>query len=502
MKPYMHIGLQLVIKERVEGVAVKTMTKELRETEPFIHLFSTSIGYYFFDVNTDAIVKIPERTYKKLQSYQENETDEYINKLKRIGLLQPNRKRITKHPETDYLQYHFKTNLSTLLLQVTQNCNQRCDYCVYSGKYNNRTHSNVRMSFEMAQKGIDLILHSSLDAPQLFFGFYGGEPLLEIDLIKKCIEYIDKNIEGKKVQYNITTNATLLTEDIIELFSKHNVALLISIDGPADIHNKNRTFATGTGNTHSVIINNLKVIKHKYPKYFRDYVSFNTVLDGRNSFKYVDDFFTNNKLFNNSICSSTLIAENYAKDPPPVSEEYVEESRYASFLILLSVVGRLDGKNISKLFESNKSLLEHLRDDKKFGERMQLPFSSHHTGNCIPGINKLFLSVTGDFYPCEKVSECSKICKIGTIEDGFEIEKIKKLLNIENFTRKECQNCWAYESCTMCLAYADGLDELSRKLMLKRCDVIRSNAEEIFKDYCVCKEIEKQKENLQINKVV
>ena len=76
--------------------------------KPFIHLFQTKLGYYFFDVNTDTIVKIPEKTYQILNHLPDDYNDKLILKLKKTGLLLPNKKRITKHPETDYLPYIFK----------------------------------------------------------------------------------------------------------------------------------------------------------------------------------------------------------------------------------------------------------------------------------------------------------------------------------------------------------------------------------------------------------
>ena len=84
---------------------------------------------------------------------------------------------------------------------MTQQCNLRCEYCAYSGIYDNRTHSNKRMSFETAKKSIDFFLDHSRDSESIAFGFYGGEPLLEASLIEKCIDYINKNVEGKEVNY-------------------------------------------------------------------------------------------------------------------------------------------------------------------------------------------------------------------------------------------------------------------------------------------------------------
>lgn len=464
------------------------MTKYMNQ-KPFIHLFQTKLGYYFFDVNTDTIVKIPEKTYQILNHLPNNYNDKLILKLQKTGLLLPNKKRITKHPETDYLPYIFNSNLRTLLLQVTQNCNQRCNYCVYSGKYNNRIHSTNRMSFEMAKKGIDLILRHSKDTEILFFGFYGGEPLLEKELITQCIKYIEENGEGKTIQYSITTNGTLLTEDIVEFFVKHNVSLTISLDGPAEIHNKNRKFITGKGDPHSIIMKNLYIIKKRYPSYYKEHISFSTVLDGKSDFKCIDEFFSKNMLFDEKVIISVPISNNYSKSINKQSDQFIEDNRYALFLNLLAIVGRINEQDTSKLLKLQKEAITSSRNTKCFGDKKELSYCSHRNGGCIPGIHKLFLTTSGDFYSCEKVSECSNSCKIGNIEEGLDLYKICELSNLQLITEEECLNCWASEYCTICLAQADDMDGISKELILKKCPRVRCEIEDMLKDYCVCKEI-------------
>lgn len=467
------------------------MGTNLEEKKPFIHLFNTSIGYYFFDVNTDSIVNVSKEVYDKIRHYEENENDLELNKLKKAGLLQPNRKRYTAHSETEYIPFYFQRDLNTLVLQVTQNCNQRCSYCVYSGNYENRTHSHKRMSFEMAKKGIDLVLNNSSDAEELYFGFYGGEPLLEKELIKKCISYIDENVEDKKVYYNITTNATLLTSDILELLVKHKVSLLISLDGPEEIHNKNRGFPEGTGNPHNIILNNLNNLRVKYPKYYKESVSFNTVLNGKDGFKNIDYFFKENDLFSEVKVMSTLVSDNYSKNKNRPDDVFWEELRYELFLNLLTYIGRLK-KNNSKMLEIQVNSIDIQRRDKQYGDQRCLPGCSHHSGVCIPGIHKLLMNANGDFYPCEKVSESSDVCKIGNIDEGIDIEKVRTLLNLELLMQEECLKCWAYQYCTNCLINADGLNTLSKESMMKECVQIRNRLDDSLKDYVVCTELKKK----------
>jgi organic radical activating enzyme len=102
-----------------------------------------------------------------------------------------------------------------MILQVTQQCNLRCQYCAYSGAYYNRTHNSARMSFETAKRAIDFLLARSHESDHVHVGFYGGEPLLEFDLIKRCVDYVKKSVEGRSITFGITTNATLLNDEKI-----------------------------------------------------------------------------------------------------------------------------------------------------------------------------------------------------------------------------------------------------------------------------------------------
>lgn len=103
------------------------------------------------------------------------------------------------NPITPYIHQYLDTKVCNLVLQITQNCNLRCEYCAYSGSYKNRIHSNKRMTFEVAAKAIDFVVSHSKEAEQFYIGFYGGEPLLEFSLIKRCVDYANRQCEGRKI---------------------------------------------------------------------------------------------------------------------------------------------------------------------------------------------------------------------------------------------------------------------------------------------------------------
>lgn len=87
---------------------------------------------------------------------------------------------------TELLDDILDVNIESINLQVTQNCNLRCEYCPYTGNfYNNRRHTNKSMSFELVKRGIDFLYNHSMNCEVVNVAFYGGEPLLEFELIKK-----------------------------------------------------------------------------------------------------------------------------------------------------------------------------------------------------------------------------------------------------------------------------------------------------------------------------
>lgn len=185
---------------------------------PFIHAFITCDGKYFYDVNKNEIVEISEEIFEILDKCEQtNALDDRfysnieIKSLINRGYLRSEKVMVSKHPDLDYIQVFLQNHLDTLLLQVSQGCNLRYEYCIYYGEYNNRTHQNKMMSWNTAKRTIDFIVERSADCKTLYFGFYGGEPLCNFSLIKRCIEYIKRECTGKAFYLNIA----LIIEQLI-----------------------------------------------------------------------------------------------------------------------------------------------------------------------------------------------------------------------------------------------------------------------------------------------
>ena len=125
----------------------------------------------------------------------------------------------------------------------------------------------------------------------------------------------------------------------------------------------------------------------------------------------------------------------------------------------------------------------HNRDQSPLGE------TEHPGGPCLPGIQRLFVDVNGQLYPCEKVNEESELMNIGTLDKGFFLDKSLNILNIGKLTKEECKSCWAFRFCKICAVAADDTTELSRKKKLEHCERIKVDIYNMMRNYTMLKEL-------------
>ncbi len=475
---------------------------------PFIHLFKTLDNYYLFDVNTNAILNIEKEIYiylqaliggkQQLQQYklsipahEAQEAHKWVLKARADGFLSDKRIKQIRHNNDPYLEGLLNHNMGNLVLQVTQACNLRCSYCTYSGSYQNRQHGVLSMPEETALKAIDYYIAHSSDKPRLSFGFYGGEPFLNFDLIKKLANYIKHNIRGKEYQFFITTNGTIINEEIIQFLVNNDVNLFVSIDGPEEVHDKNRCFVSGKG-SFNVLMKNIEMIKEYAPEYANKKVSFSTVLSEDSPFCSLSSFFTDFDTIKDPFIMASTQTAYYKKDDnkssiSPEKLRYYDDLGFETLKYMMYKQGRLQKSDISKLATMwEERELSVIGKDRKL--MTDIPEVFHPSGPCTPGCNRLFVNVNGDMFPCERVSETSDACKLGTVDSGIDLDKARKILNIGKITEDECKNCWAVRYCESCVASADNGGKLDKKYKLKYCKAYRGGLEAKLKKLCTYKE--------------
>lgn len=458
--------------------------------DPFVHTFSTARNDYLYDVNTNLICKISHES-KEILMHNAAYNDELIG-LKNAGVLKEKPVTMIQHPYNNQLEEMLHTKLNRLVLQLTQQCNLRCHYCVYSENYQGtRMHSGQYMSINTLRASIDFLAANSDHCEEVHIGFYGGEPLLRFDLIQEVFLYAERIFANKTVSYSMTTNAVMLSEEIIRSMVAHNVAIQISIDGPEKIHDKNRRNALGEGSFKKVI-ENLEIIHQNYPRYYREKITFNAVFDGSCTYDDLLPFFTTHHLFRDNFVKisglNTAIPNNLCSYPELKDARILSSRKNAVLFYYKSISDPqyIPNKTLEQLFS-----FWMVENGLK---RQPLPlFSEHiHYGLCIPGVSRLFVSTDGTFHVCEKVSEeCNGPTCIGNLASGFDLTKVRALMNLQNSSDKGCSECWAIQLCRVCAAMINMQDNNWEQALNQLCNSSREALERQLIDYCTYCELKK-----------
>ncbi|MEM7825047.1 MAG: radical SAM protein [Candidatus Aenigmatarchaeota archaeon] len=434
--------------------------------EWFFKIFKTEESTYVYDARTNAFLRLSEgfnqdNLLEEINRRYEEHFGEDISK-RFLGI-----EKILFPVDRDQIIEKVKHEMKELVLNVTENCNFRCDYCIYGGKYFfERTHSLQRMNREIAQRAIDIFFSHNDQVDPVYIGFYGGEPLMAYDLIKWCVDTVKEQYNNKHVIFGMTTNGSLLTPEKFDFLAKNDFNLLVSIDGPKAIHDRNRKLIKGLG-TYEIIMKNLKRLKEYAPDYYKEIGFIATILDPM-ELKAVNEFFENDDLLKeHRIIISFVNPYDTSIDIPSHPDEVVDNM----FLDLANL------HHTSILRQSGYSaLLQRMFDPdlKVIYERDMSILGSYvpTKGACIPGNRKIFVTTSGDIQMCERVG---KAFKIGNVYTGIDYDKIVELVDEYVELMQDCRTCWAVRLCRPCHAYFRKNDKLSLERKREVCPTLRDN---------------------------
>ncbi|MBE7057161.1 MAG: radical SAM protein [Ruminococcaceae bacterium] len=444
--------------------------KEIPMDCPVFKIFYYKDNYFLYDTYTNSIFKILKSHFEELYLLQNIGISNYVNLNKSTkeyndvlhlinkGMLKFGFIKKVEHPETCNIKFLLDRCVNDITLQVTRDCNFKCRYCLYANdSKTERNHEDINMCWETAKKTIDFLYQHSIDVDTVNISFYGGEPLLNFDLIVKTVNYASEKLQTKKVHYNMTINGSLLTDNIINFLILHNFDISISLDGPQKIQNNHRKFLRTGGDTYDTVIKKINSIRRLSESYFMQHVYFLPVYLNDENYQEVYDFFEKIGVMKDKV---TPIKANLGGMDYILSEWKIHNLNKKKN-------GLIKGYTENEISKINKII----------NNKNLLPPCWHHNGQCIPGVQRVFIDVYGIMYPCEKITE-NKSFSIGNIQEGFDVERIIKFLNVGKLTATECKKCWAMRFCEGCISLCNDIDlcDITRDRKLVSCEKQKEKA--------------------------
>jgi uncharacterized protein len=453
--------------------------------------FKTLENNYFFDSGTGKVLMVNENTYLIFEClWNTDEFDRLLElEMSSENLLNGlNEIRETVKSENILQMPPIKKMLSlddapsnqtkSISLEMTERCNLRCKYCIYhEGESGFRTFGTKDIDLDTAKKAVDILSRST--QKDVYITFCGGEPLLRFDIIKDTIEYCRIKLHNKKVFYSMTTNGTLITEQIANYWSslEHHITT-ISLDGPELIHNQNRVFCDGNG-SFQMIMRGLKRLVEAEGAKAADNINYNIVLADTSveTLEEIQHFFGNSEL----IPAGSSISTSYLNTPPEKlsylgvgtegDRQLSETKRQKIDPLIKWSIGKLNSgisdiekqKLISK--ESYNNALASVHNRMLLDEPVQ-QFSMN--GCCAPGVGKLYITVNGELALCERMGPAPFI---GTLHEGLDYEKINKhyITDFKGEATKYCNDCWAVNMCNLCYTQCYDRDGINMSYRHERC---------------------------------
>jgi uncharacterized protein len=324
--------------------------------------------------------------------------------------------------------------LTTMVLNVTNQCNLSCTYCYEYGEDKIVDTENGRkpkfMSEETARESVDFMLREAGDNPLAHLTFFGGETLLNLPVLKSTIAYARERAAevGKEVDFSLTTNATLLKPDVIEFLAENRVGVTISIDGPKEVQDQFRVFSNGTGSYDIVIPKIRELLRRHRTRPVGARVTLTTnQLDIHRIFQHL----TEEIGFWEVGFAPVTTSPN--RDYAIAEEGFDSMLRQFQSLAADFLEAALEGRHHG--FSNVKDTLEEIH------KGVSKPFP------CGAGLGLLGVSTDGDVALCHRFAGSDEH-KMGTVRTG--IDRLVQIGFLEKHhiaDKTDCSRCWARPMC-------------------------------------------------------
>lgn len=315
--------------------------------------------------------------------------------------------------------------IKALCLNVAHTCNMKCTYCfAKQGDFGGRP---GLMPLETAKRALDFLAAKSGEVRNLEVDFFGGEPLLNFDVVKETVAY-GRELEklwGKRFNFTLTTNALLLDEEALDYLISHDISLILSLDGRKEVNDRHRVLNNGQG-SYDLIVPHIIMTRDRKPASFYVRGTFTREnLDFAQDFKHIVDLGIDALSLEPAVGEDEVFAIQ-KEDLPYVLREYENLTR-----LLLKY--HEEGRDI---------LFFHYNLDLQKG-----PCLAKRITGCGAGYEYLAVTPEGDIYPCHQFIG-NHLYLMGNVKDGEINEQIRNIFASNNLNNKEtCMECWARYFC-------------------------------------------------------
>lgn len=414
------------------------MEKFLKE---LIHKFHLNDKYIVLDIASGAVHVVDELVYNLLDDFEAISTTELLKKystiydkdeveraISEIKILKSEGLLFTEEEIPEGLAYNHTNIIKALCLHVAHDCNLKCKYCFAAqGNFNGEA---LLMPLETGKKAFDFLVANSGNRRNLEVDFFGGEPLMNFDVVKELVAYgreLEKT-NNKHFRFTITTNGMLLDDDKIAFINENMDNVVLSLDGRKEINDLMRPTPNDKGSFDIIVPKFKKLIESRGDK---DYYIRGTFTSYNKDFsKDVMEFY--NQGFKKISIEPVVTDEN---EPYAITEEDLPEilAEYEKF---------------------SKEYLDIRKDDKEFLffhfmiDLSQGPCIIKRMVGCGAGSEYIAVTPTGEIYPCHQFVGEEEFL-IGNLTDGIQNTELREEFKCANVLNKdECSKCWARYYCS------------------------------------------------------
>ena len=382
----------------------------------------------FEDNGKETVLSKIREKYAANPSVSESEAEECYNQIEELK----NAGKLFSKDEFEPMAGELKARTSgvikALCLHVAHTCNLNCSYCFASqGKYHGE---RALMSFDVGKRALDFLIENSGTRRNLEVDFFGGEPLMNFDVVKKLVEYarsVEKE-KGKNFRFTLTTNGVLVDDDVIDFANREMSNVVLSLDGRKEVHDRYRVDYAGNGSWERIVPKFQKFVKARGGK---NYYMRGTFTHANPDF--LEDIKTMLDLGFNELSMEPVVAA--ADDPAALTEEDKG--------LVMKQYEELAKLMIEREKEGKPFTFYHYMLDLKGG-----PCVYKRISGCGSGTEYMAVTPWGDLYPCHQFVGDEKF-RLGDIWHGVQNKSVQNEFAACNvYAKEECRSCWARLYCS------------------------------------------------------